>query len=41
MSQIEEKCELCKIYAKTPSRSIVCMHMATKLNEKVAMDLKQ
>ena len=41
MAQIEEKCELCKIYAKTPSRPIVCMPMATKFNEKVAMDLKQ
>ena len=41
LSQIEEKCELCKIYAKTPSRPIVGMLMATKFNEKVAMDLKQ
>ena len=30
-----------KIYAKTPSRSLVGMPMATKCNEKVAMDLKQ
>ena len=41
MSQIEEKYELCKIYAKTPSKPIVGMPMATKFNEKVAMDLKQ
>ena len=41
MSQIEEKCELCKIYAKTPSIPIVSMPMATKFNEKVASDLKQ
>ena len=41
MSQIEEKCELCKIYARTLSRPIVGMPMATKFNEKVAMELKQ
>ena len=41
MSQIEEKCELYKIYTKTLSRPIVGMSMATKFNEKVAMDLKQ
>ena len=41
MPQIEDKCELCKIYAKTPSRPIVGMPMAKKFNEKVAMDLKQ
>ena len=41
VTQIEEKCELCKIYAKTPSRPIVGMPMATKFNGKVAMDLKQ
>ena len=41
LAQIEEKCELCEIYAKTPSRPIVDMPMATKFNEKVAMDLKQ
>ena len=41
VSEIEEKCELCKIYSKTPSRPVVGMPMATKFNEKVAMDLKQ
>ena len=41
MPQIEDKCELCKIYAKTPSRPIVGMPMARKFNENVAMDLKQ
>ena len=41
MSEIEEKCELCKIYSKTPSRPVVGMPMATKFNEKFAMDLKQ
>ena len=33
--------ELCKIYAKTPSRPVVGLSMATKFNEKVAMNLKQ
>ena len=41
VSEIEEKCELCKIYSKTPSCPVVGMPMATKFNEKVAMDLKQ
>ena len=36
LAQIDEKCELCKIYSKTPSRPV-----ASKFNEKVAMDLKQ
>jgi len=41
VSQIEEKCDLCKAYAKTPARPVVAMPMASKFNEKVAMDLKQ
>ena len=41
LAEIGEKCELCKVYAKTPSRPVVGMPMATKFNEKVAMDLKQ
>ena len=41
MTQIEQECELCKVYAKTPSRPVVGLPMATKFNEKVAMDLKQ
>ena len=40
IEQINEECELCKIYAKTPSRPVVGMPMASKFNEKVAMDLK-
>ena len=39
--QTDEKCELCKIYSKTPSRPVVVMPMASKFNEKVTMDLKQ
>ena len=41
LAQTDEKCELCKIYSKTPSRPVVGMPMASKFNEKVAMDLKQ
>ena len=41
IEQINRECELCKIYAKTPSRPVVSMPMASKFNEKVAMDLKQ
>ena len=41
MTQIEEKCEFCKIYAKTPSRLIGVVLMASKCNEKVAMVHKQ
>ena len=40
LDQIENRCELCKVYAKTPSRPVVGMPMASKFNEKVAMDLK-
>ena len=41
IQQINKEYELCKIYAKTPSRPAVGMPMASKFNEKVAMDLKQ
>ena len=41
LDQIKNRCELCKVYAKTPSRPVVGMPMASKFNEKVAMDLKQ
>jgi len=40
LSKIVDSCDLCKMYAKTPSRPVVGMPMATKFNEKVAMDLK-
>ena len=41
IEQINAECELCKIYAKTPSRPVVGMPMASKFNEKFAMDLKK
>ena len=39
--ETEQKCNLCKAYAKTPPRPVVSMPMAKEFNEKVAMDLKQ
>lgn len=41
LAQVNEKCELCKIYSKTLSRPVVGMLMASKFNEKVALELKQ
>ncbi|CAC5417516.1 unnamed protein product [Mytilus coruscus] len=41
MSTIEEQCETCKRYAKTPPRPVVSLPMASQFNKKVAMDLKQ
>ena len=34
-------CELCRRYAKTPSRPVVSLPVASQFNEKVSMDLKQ
>ena len=41
LEDIERKCDLCKRYTKTPARPVVSMPMATRFNEKIAMDLKQ
>ena len=41
LEDIERKCDLCKRYTKTPPRPVVSMPMATRFNEKIAMDLKQ
>ncbi|VDI35885.1 Hypothetical predicted protein [Mytilus galloprovincialis] len=38
---IEEQCEICKRYAKTPPRPVVSLPMASQFNEKVAMDLNK
>ncbi|ESO92708.1 hypothetical protein LOTGIDRAFT_175654 [Lottia gigantea] len=35
-----QECDLCKQYVKTPPRPVVSMPMASRFNEKVAMDLK-
>lgn len=40
LEKIEERCDVCKTYARTPSRPVVSFPMATYFNEKVAMDLK-
>ena len=41
ISYIEQKCEICKKYAKTPPKPVGTMPMAKEFNEKVAMDLEQ
>ena len=41
LNKIHESCVTCKEYAKVPPRPVVALPMATKFNEKVAMDLKQ
>jgi transposase InsO family protein len=38
---IYDKCQICKLYAKTPCRPAVALPMATRFNEKVCMDLKK
>jgi len=41
LSDIRDKCDLCKMYAKTPAKPAVAFPMGQKFNEAVAMDLKQ
>ena len=41
LEDIGKKCNLCKMYMKTPPRPIVGLPMASRFNEKIAMDLKQ
>jgi hypothetical protein len=38
---IYEKCEVCKLYKRTPSRPVVAMPMASRFNQRVCMDLKK
>ena len=40
VEEINQKCDICKEFAKTPPRPVVGFPMASKFNEKVAMDLK-
>ena len=40
LNEIYRSCNTCKLYGKTPARPLVSMPMATRFNEKVAMDLK-
>ena len=41
LSDIQDKCQLCKIHAVTPPRPAVSLPMAKQFNEKVAIDLKK
>ena len=41
LALISQNCELCKVYAKTPARLSLALPMATRFNEKVAMNLKE
>lgn len=41
MNEICESCQICKMYSRTPPRPVVAMPLASKFNEKVAMDLKK
>ena len=41
LEDISNTCELCKRYAKAPSRPVVGLPMASQVNEKVSMGLKQ
>lgn len=40
LNEIYSSCNTCKLYGKTPARPVVGMPMASRFNEKVAMDLK-
>ena len=41
LSQVYNKCEVCKIFKQTPPRPAVTMPMAHQFNEVIAMDLKK
>ena len=41
VDKIHTGCELCKVYTRTPPRPVVSLPMASRFNEKVAMDLKK
>ena len=41
IEHISENCEVCKRFKRTPSQPVVCMPLANKFNQVVAMDLKQ
>ena len=40
ISEVSEKCEICKVYHKPGFKPVVSMPLAEKFNEVVAMDLK-
>ena len=41
MRQICDTCDVCKMYNRTPPRPVVALPLASRFNEKVAMDLKK
>ena len=41
LNSISEKCEVCERFKRTPCHSVVCLPLATKFNQVVAMGLKQ
>ena len=41
LNKIYRECQLCKVYAQTPPRTVVALPMARRFNERVAMDLKK
>ena len=41
LKRIIDMCETCKEYARIPPRPVVALPMASRFNQKVAMDLKQ
>ena len=41
LTKIYQKCDLCKVYSKTPNRPAVALPMASRFNQKVSMDLKK
>ena len=41
ITEITENCTICKRYKKTPSRPAVCLPLASRFKEAVAMDLKE
>ena len=41
INSISEKCEVCKCFKRTLCRPVICLPLATKFNQVIAMDLKQ
>ena len=41
IENISDNCEFCKRYKKTKARPVVCLPMAKKFSDVVAVDLKQ
>ena len=40
MNDMYERCETCRRFQRTPSKPVVCVPLASRFNESVAMDLK-